>query len=55
MWHKNQVNWTEKQTQMWESMALERSLTGIAYKLRLVLHGIYERTYAEKARKLFLN
>jgi transposase len=34
-------------------MALERFVTGMAYKMRLVLQGIYERTDAEDARKLF--
>ena len=40
MWLKNRVNWTEKETQKWESMALERCVTGVAYKMRLVLQGI---------------
>jgi transposase len=55
MWLKNRVNWTEKETQKWESMALERCVTGMAYEMRLVLQGIYERKDAEEARKLFRN
>ena len=37
MWLKNRVNWTEKETQKWESIALERCVTGMAYEMRLVL------------------
>jgi hypothetical protein len=37
MWPKNRVNWTEKGVQKWESMVLERCVTGTAYQLRLVL------------------
>jgi transposase len=55
MWLKNPVNWTEKETQKWELMALERSVTGMAYQMRLVLQGIYERKDPEEARKLFRN
>ncbi len=55
MWLKNRVNWTEKEAQKWESMALERCVTGMAYQMRLVLQGIYERKDAEEARKLFRN
>jgi transposase len=40
MWLKNRVNWTEKEAQEWESMALERCVTGIAHEMRLVLQGI---------------
>jgi transposase len=55
MWLKNRVNWTEKEAQKWESMALERCVTGMAYQMRLVLQGIYERKDAGEARKLFRN
>ncbi len=55
MWLKSWVNWTEKETQKWQSMALERCVTGMAYQMRLVLQGIYERKDAEEARKLFRN
>ncbi len=30
MWLKNRVNWTEKEAQKWQSMALERCVTGMA-------------------------
>ena len=43
IWLKNRVKWTEKETQKWESTALKRCVTGMAYQLRLVLQGIYER------------
>lgn len=36
-------------------MALERSVTGLAYEMRLVPQGIYERRDAVEARKLFRN
>ncbi len=36
-------------------MALERCVTGMAYEMRLVLQGIYERRDAGEARKLFQN
>jgi transposase len=53
MWLKNRVNWTEKETQKWESMALERCVTGMAYKMRLVLQqGIYERKDAREVKEL---
>jgi hypothetical protein len=55
MWLKNRVNWTEKEVQKWESMALERSLTGMAYEMRLVLQGIYQWKDVVEARKLFGN
>ena len=58
MWLKNRVNWTEKEAQKWESMALERCVTGRAYEMRLVLQGIYQwkaAEEAEEARKLFRN
>jgi transposase len=55
MWLKNRVNWAEKEAQKWESMALERCVTGMAYQMRLVLQGIYERKDAGEARKLFRN
>ncbi len=55
MWLKNRVNWTEKETQKWESMALERCVTGMAYEMNLVLYGIYERKDAEEARRLSRN
>jgi transposase len=53
MWLKNRVNWTEKASQKWESMALERYVTGMANETRLVLQGLYERKDAGEARKLF--
>jgi hypothetical protein len=55
MWLKNRVNWTEKETQKWMSMSLERCVTGMTYEMRLVLHGIYKRKDAENTRKLFRN
>ncbi len=39
IWLKNRVNLTEKKTPKWESMALERCVTGMAYEMRLVLQG----------------
>ena len=41
IWLKNRENWTEKETLKWESMSLERCVTGMAYEMRLVLQGIY--------------
>ena len=41
MWRKNRVNWTEKETQKWESMALDRCVTGMAYGMRQMLQGTY--------------
>jgi transposase len=55
MWLKNRVNWTEKETQKWESMALERCVTGMAYEMRLVLQGIYQWKDVGEARKLLGN
>ena len=55
MWLKNRVNWTERETQKWESMALERCVTGMAYEMRLVLQGIYQWKDVGEARKLFGN
>ena len=55
MWLKNRVNWTEKETQKWESMALERCVTGMAYEMKLVLQGIYQWKDVGEARKLFGN
>jgi len=55
MWLKNRENWTPKEALKWESMALERCVTGMAYEMRLVLQGIYERKDVEEARKLFGN
>jgi hypothetical protein len=55
MWLKNRVNWTEKEAQKWESMALERCVTGMAYEMRLVLQGIYQWEDVEVAKKLFGN
>jgi hypothetical protein len=37
IWLKTRVNWTGKETQKWESMALERCVTGMAYQMRLEL------------------
>jgi len=55
MWLKNRVNWTEKETQKLESMALERCVTGMAYEMRLVLQGIYQWKDVGEAGKLFGN
>jgi transposase len=55
MWLKNRVNWTEKEAQKWESMALERCVTGMAYEMRLVLQGIYQWKDVGEARMLFGN
>jgi hypothetical protein len=55
MWLKNRVNWTEKEAQKWESMALEHCVTGMAYEMRLVLQGIYQWKDVGEARKLFGN
>jgi transposase len=55
MWLKNRVKWTEKEAEKWESMALERCVMGMAYKMRLVLQGIYQSKDVGKARKLFVN
>ena len=55
MWLKNRVNWTERETQKWESMALERCVTGMAYEMRLVLQGIYQWKDVGEAKKLFGN
>ncbi len=52
---KNRENWTEMETLKCESMALERSVKGMAYEMTLVLQGIYERKDVEEARKLFRN
>ncbi len=55
MWLKNRVNWTENETQTWESMALERCVTGMAYEMRLVLQGNYQWKDVGEAKKLFGN
>ena len=55
MWLKNRTNWTEKETHKWESMSLERCVTGMAYEMRLVLQGIYQWKDAEVAKKMFGN
>ena len=55
MWLKNRTNWTEKETHKWESMSLERCVTGMAYEMRLVLQGIYQWKDVEVAKKLFGN
>ena len=55
MWLTNPVNWTETETQKWESMALERCVTGMAYQMRLVLQGIYQSQDAEEAWEFFGN
>ena len=41
MWLKNRANWTEKETHKWESMSLERCVTGMAYEMRLVYQIIF--------------
>ena len=55
MWLKNRANWTEKETHKWESMSLERCVTGMAYEMRLVLQGIYQWKDVGEAKKLFGN
>jgi len=55
MWLKNRANWTEKETHKWESMSLERCVTGMAYEMRLVLQGVYQWKDVEVAKKLFGN
>ena len=55
MWLKNRENWTPKEALKWGSMSLERCVTGMAYEMRLVLQGIYERKDVAEARKLFGN
>jgi transposase len=52
---KNRVNWTQNEDQKWESMAHEGPVMSMAYEMRLVLQGIYERKDAGEARKLFQN
>jgi transposase len=52
---KNRANWTEKETQKLESMALERCLTGMACEMRLVFQGIYQWKDVEVAKELFGN
>ncbi len=44
-----------KETLKWDSTALKRCVTGMAYEMRLVLRGIYEWKDVEVARKLFGN
>jgi transposase len=41
-WLKNPAKWTENGTHNWESMSLERRVTGMAYEMRLVFQGIYQ-------------
>ena len=36
-WLKNRVNWNEKEANKWDSVALKRCVTGMAYEMRLVL------------------
>ncbi len=55
MWLKNRVNWALTEAPKWESISLERCVTGMAYQMRLVLQGIYERKDAEEPRELFRN
>ncbi len=55
MWLNNRVNRTEKEAQKWESMTLERCVTGMAYAMRRVLQGTYEWKEVGIARKLFGN
>ena len=35
MWPKNRANWTTKEAQKWESVALRRCVPGMAYSLGL--------------------
>jgi hypothetical protein len=55
MWPKNQMNWTERRAQNWESMILELCVTGMACQTRLLLHGIYEWREGGEAEKLSRN
>ena len=55
LWIKNRMNWAKKKIHKWESMALERCVTGTAYEMRLVLHVIYQWRDAEVAKKMFGN
>ena len=55
MWLKNRANWTAQEAQMWELVALERCVMGMAYKMSLVLQIIYKRKDASEAKKLFRN
>lgn len=50
---KNRVNWTDEESQKWESMALERCVTGMACEIRLVLQRIYAWRDTEAGRMLF--
>jgi transposase len=52
---ENRVNWTDKETQKWDLTAPERCMTSIAYEMRLVFQGIYERKNAKQATKLYRN
>ncbi len=36
------MNWTDKKTQKWESMALERCVSGMAYGVRFVVQCLFE-------------
>ena len=45
----------EDGSQKWESMSLERCVRGMAYEMRLVFEGIYERQDVGGARKQFGN
>lgn len=50
---KNPENWTAKETKRWESMALERCATGLAYEMRLVLQDVYRCPTMGEARQKF--
>ena len=39
------MNWTETESQKWQSVAHRRCLPGMAHELRLMLQGIYEREH----------
>jgi transposase len=55
MWLKNPANWTEKEANKSESMALERWVTGLVYEMRLVLQPIYQLKDVEVAKRMFGN
>ena len=55
IWLKNRINWTDKQSQKWDSMAVDRCVMGMAYEMRLVLQGIYQWKDVGEAKKLFGN
>ena len=53
MWLKNWVNCTAKEAHKWDLMAIERCVTCMACKMRLVRLGVFQCKDVEEARKLF--